>query len=53
MTKEIRKCASRWSFSRICITMHGSENIKFIWQEQRCIQNFGGKTRGKETTGKT
>jgi hypothetical protein len=24
-----KKCASCWSFSRICITMHGAENVKF------------------------
>ena len=23
-----KKCASCWSFSRMCITMHGSENVK-------------------------
>jgi len=27
--KLVYMCASRWLFSRICITMHGSENIKF------------------------
>ena len=24
------KCASCWSFSRMCITMHGAENLKNV-----------------------
>jgi len=24
------KCESFWSFSRMCITMHGSENVKIV-----------------------
>ena len=29
-------CASCWSFSRLCITMHGSEIVKFHYRIHQC-----------------